>query len=31
MAEAWAKKLGKGILEPYSAGTENYPEIKPKE
>lgn len=29
MAEAWAKKLGSDILEVYSAGTENYPEVKP--
>ncbi|MDW7671522.1 MAG: arsenate reductase ArsC [Bacillota bacterium] len=29
MAEAWAKHLGGDILEVYSAGTENYPEIKP--
>lgn len=29
MAEAWAKKLGKGIIEVYSAGTEEYPEVKP--
>lgn len=30
MAEAWAKKLGTNVLDVYSAGTENYPEIKPK-
>ncbi|MFW6016649.1 MAG: arsenate reductase ArsC [bacterium] len=30
MAEAWAKKLGSDVLEVYSAGTENYPEVKPK-
>ncbi|XUW95843.1 arsenate reductase ArsC [Wukongibacter sp. M2B1] len=30
MAEAWAKNLGKDILEVYSAGTENYPEVKPR-
>ena len=30
MAEGWAKKLGSNILEAYSAGTENYPEVKPK-
>lgn len=29
MAEGWAKKLGKDVLEAYSAGTENYPEVKP--
>lgn len=29
MAEGWAKELGKGVLEVYSAGTENYPEVKP--
>lgn len=29
MAEGWAKKLGSDILEVYSAGTENYYEIKP--
>ncbi len=29
MAEGWAKKLGKDVLEVYSAGTENYPEVKP--
>ena len=29
MAEAWAKHLGKDVLEVYSAGTENYPEVKP--
>ena len=29
MAEAWAKKLGGDILEVYSAGTEDYPEVKP--
>lgn len=29
MAEAWGKKLGSDILEVYSAGTENYPEVKP--
>ncbi|MEG6612434.1 arsenate reductase ArsC [Pseudoclostridium thermosuccinogenes] len=27
--EAWAKKLGSDVLEAYSAGTENYPEVKP--
>lgn len=29
MAEAWAKALASDILEVYSAGTENYPEVKP--
>ncbi|SET02758.1 arsenate reductase ArsC [Anaerobranca gottschalkii] len=29
MAEGWAKKLGSDIIEAYSAGTENYPEVKP--
>lgn len=29
MAEGWAKKLGHDIFEAYSAGTENYPEVKP--
>lgn len=29
MAEAWAKHLGKDVLEVYSAGTEKYPEVKP--
>lgn len=29
MAEAWAKHLGKSLIEAYSAGTENYPEVKP--
>lgn len=29
MAEGWAKKLGSDALEAYSAGTENYPEVKP--
>lgn len=29
MAEGWAKELGKGIIEVYSAGTEDYPEVKP--
>lgn len=29
MAEGWAKKLGEEVLEAYSAGTENYPEVKP--
>ncbi len=30
MAEALAKNLGNDILEVYSAGTEEYPQIKPK-
>ncbi|KGG80088.1 ArsC family transcriptional regulator [Caloranaerobacter azorensis H53214] len=30
MAEAWAKHLGKDVLEAYSAGTSKYPEVKPK-
>lgn len=29
MAEGWAKKIGKDVLEVYSAGTEDYPEVKP--
>lgn len=29
MAEGWAKKLGSDALEVYSAGTENYHEVKP--
>jgi len=29
MAEGWGKLLGKDILEVYSAGTENYKEVKP--
>lgn len=29
MAEGWAKHLGKDIIEAYSAGTEEYPEVKP--
>lgn len=29
MAEAFAKYLGSDILESYSAGTEEYPEVKP--
>lgn len=29
MAEGWAKKLGSNVLEVYSAGTEEYPEVKP--
>ncbi|MBN2259308.1 MAG: arsenate reductase ArsC [Clostridiales bacterium] len=30
MAEGWAKALGEDILEVYSGGTEEYPEVKPK-
>jgi protein-tyrosine-phosphatase len=29
MAEGWAKKLGSDVIEAYSAGTENYSEVKP--
>ena len=29
MAEGWAKALGSDILEVYSAGTEEYNEVKP--
>ncbi len=29
MAEGWAKKLGFDILDVYSAGTQEYPEVKP--
>jgi len=29
MAEGWANKLGSDVLEVYSAGTEDYPEVKP--
>ena len=29
MAEGFAKAYGSGIIDVYSAGTENYPEIKP--
>lgn len=29
MAEGWAKKLGSDVLEVYSAGTEEYPQVKP--
>lgn len=29
MAEGWAKKLASDVLEVYSAGTEEYPEVKP--
>ena len=29
MAEGWAKKLGDDLFEAYSAGTEEYPQVKP--
>ena len=29
MAEGWARKLGSDSLMVYSAGTEDYPEVKP--
>ncbi len=29
MAEAWANDLGQEVMEAYSAGTEDYPEVKP--
>lgn len=29
MAEAWLKKLGSDIFDVYSAGTEDYKEVKP--
>ncbi|BES64250.1 arsenate reductase ArsC [Gottschalkiaceae bacterium SANA] len=29
MAEGWAKELGSEYFDVYSAGTENYPEVKP--
>lgn len=29
MAEGWAKKLASDYFEVYSAGTENYPKVKP--
>jgi arsenate reductase len=29
MAEGWAKHLSNGRFEVYSAGTEDYPEVKP--
>lgn len=29
MAEGWAKALASDIFEVYSAGTEDYPEVKP--
>lgn len=29
MAEGWTKKLGSDVFEVYSAGTEDYPEVKP--
>ena len=29
MAEGFGRTLGEGIFEAYSAGTENYPQVKP--
>ncbi len=29
MAEGWAIKLGSDVFDVYSAGTENYPAVKP--
>jgi len=29
MAEGYGKLLGKGVFESYSAGTEEYPQVKP--
>ena len=29
IAEGWAKRLGSDVLDVYSAGTEDYPEVKP--
>lgn len=29
MAEGFGKELGKGVFTSYSAGTENYPQVKP--
>lgn len=29
MAEGWARKIGSDIFDVYSAGTEDYPEVKP--
>lgn len=29
MAEGWGKSIDKDVMEVYSAGTENYPEVKP--
>jgi protein-tyrosine-phosphatase len=29
MAEGWAKKLGAEVMDAYSAGTEDYPNVKP--
>lgn len=29
MAEGFAKKLGSDLFDSYSAGTEEYPEVKP--
>ncbi len=30
IAEGWVKKLGRDVLEAYSAGTENYASVKPQ-
>lgn len=30
MAEGWAKTLANDVFDVYSAGTEEYPEVKPK-
>ncbi len=30
MAEGWAKAIGSGVMNVYSAGTEQYPEVKKK-
>ncbi len=30
MAEGYLRKLGQDVFEVYSAGTEDYPEVKPK-
>ncbi|HPQ48277.1 MAG TPA: arsenate reductase ArsC [Clostridia bacterium] len=30
MAEGWARLLGIDVIDAYSAGTEEYPEVKPK-
>lgn len=30
MAEGWARFLGSDVIEAYSAGTEEYPQVKPK-
>ena len=29
MAEGWAKKLGVDVMDAHSAGTEEYPQVKP--